>query len=77
MVTSMAAESDQDTASPGFSPDDLLRPSAYPHTVERLELRETNISWIILTGPFAYKIKKSTRLEFIDTTTLAQRRHLC
>ena len=71
------APTDQHTASFEFSPADLLSPSAYPHPVVRLEVRETNISWIILTGTFAYKIKKSVQLEFIDTTTLAQRRHLC
>ncbi len=77
MVISMAAKSDQHTASPDFSPADLLKPSAFPHPVVRLEVRETNISWIILTGPFAYKIKKSAQLGFIDTTTLAQRHRLC
>jgi aminoglycoside phosphotransferase family enzyme/predicted kinase len=77
MVASMALKSDQHAASPDFSPADLLKPSAFPHPVVRLEVRETNISWIILTGPFAYKIKKSVQLGFIDTYTLAQRRLLC
>jgi uncharacterized protein len=54
-----------------------MRPSAFPHTVTRLEVRETNISWVILTGLLAYKIKKSIQLDFIDASTLAQRRHLC
>src|SRR5208283_3418763 len=60
-----------------FRPAELLRPSAYSHPVTRLKLLETHISWIILTGPFAYKIKKSMRLEFLDASTLALRRHLC
>jgi len=60
-----------------FTPAALLTPSAFAHPVTRLELRETHISWIILTGPFAYKIKKSLRLEFLDASTLALRRHLC
>ncbi|HME40329.1 MAG TPA: AAA family ATPase [Steroidobacteraceae bacterium] len=64
-------------ASSRFDPADLLRPSAFPHPTNRLEMRETNISWVILTGPFAYKIKKSVHLEFIDTSSLWQRRHLC
>jgi aminoglycoside phosphotransferase family enzyme/predicted kinase len=38
---------------------------------------ETNLSWVILTGPFAYKVKKSVQLDFIDASTLAKRRHLC
>jgi aminoglycoside phosphotransferase family enzyme/predicted kinase len=64
-------------ASSGFTPAGMLRPSAFPHPVTRLELCETNISWVILTGPFAYKIKKGVQLDFIDASTLEQRRHLC
>ncbi len=60
-----------------FKPEELLTPSAFSHPVTRLELRQTNISFVVLTGPFAYKIKKSVKLEFIDASTLALRRHLC
>jgi aminoglycoside phosphotransferase family enzyme/predicted kinase len=60
-----------------FSPSELLAPTAFSHPVTRLELRETNISWLILTGPFAYKIKKSVRLDFLDQSTLELRHHLC
>ena len=63
----------EDHALPHWSPADLLRPSAFPHPVGRLEIRETNISWIVLTGSYAYKIKKSVDLGFIDTSTLAKR----
>jgi len=57
--------------------DELLHAEAFPHTVERLEMRETHISWVILTGPFAYKIKKPVKFEFLDASTLELRRHLC
>ncbi len=60
-----------------FSPSELLTPTAFSHPVTRLELRETNISWLILTGPFAYKIKKCVRLDFLDQSTLELRHHLC
>jgi uncharacterized protein len=60
-----------------FLPSELLTPAAFSHPVTRLELRETNISWVILTGPFAYKIKKSVRLDFLDQSTLELRHHLC
>jgi len=50
---------------------------AYAHEVEEIEVLETHISWVILTGPFAYKIKKPIQLEFLDFRTLAQRRHYC
>ncbi|MCH2613702.1 MAG: hypothetical protein MKZ70_03280, partial [Opitutales bacterium] len=55
----------------------LLRPDAYDHPVDRLELVETHISWLLLTGPFAYKIKKPIDLGYIDFSTLELRRRYC
>lgn len=56
---------------------ELLKPAAFAHAVTRLELRETHISWVVLTGPYAYKIKKPVKFAFIDASTLERRRHLC
>ena len=36
-------------------------------------LRETHISWVILWGEFAYKIKKPLDFGFLDFSTLALR----
>jgi len=58
-------------------PDSLLTSSVYPHSVDTLQLIETHISWVVLTGQFAYKIKKPVDLGFLDFTTLALRRHYC
>lgn len=55
----------------------LLTPAAYPHATANIEVRETHISWVILTGSCAYKIKKPLKLDFIDASTLERRRHLC
>ncbi|HMK84866.1 MAG TPA: AAA family ATPase [Steroidobacteraceae bacterium] len=55
----------------------LLRASAFPHPTDAIRCRETHVSWVILTGSFAYKIKKSVRLEFLDMTRLATRHALC
>lgn len=55
----------------------LLNPGCYPHPVASLELIETHISWVILTGTYAYKIKKSVKLDFLDFSTLRLRRHFC
>jgi len=55
----------------------LLRAEAFPHPVARLQLIETHISWIILTGDHAYKIKKPVHLDFLDFSTLALRGHYC
>lgn len=55
----------------------LLRPDAFTHPVTQLQIRETHISWVILTGPFAYKIKKPVCFDFIDASTLERRHHYC
>ena len=55
----------------------LLEPGCYPHPVGRIELVETHISWVLLTGEYAYKIKKPVDLGFLDFSTLAKRRHFC
>lgn len=55
----------------------LLRPEAFPHPVEGPRVIETHISWVLLTGRWAYKIKKPVNLGFLDFTTLKSRRHFC
>ncbi len=55
----------------------LLLPSAYPHPVDTVALRETHISWVFLTGDWAYKVKKPRNLEFLDYSSLDARKHFC
>ena len=55
----------------------LLSPAAYPHPVLTVELVETHISWILLTGEFAYKIKRPVHYAFIDMGQLETRAFLC
>jgi uncharacterized protein len=55
----------------------LLDPAAYSHPTEQLRLLETHISWVVLTGPFAYKIKKPVRYDFLDAATLELRKRYC
>ncbi len=55
----------------------LQNPAAYPHTVENIELVETHISLVFLTGPYAYKVKKAVNLGFLDFSTLANRKRFC
>ena len=43
----------------------LLKPAAYDHPVQRVQLLETHISWILLTGSFAYKLRKPVQLGFV------------
>ena len=55
----------------------LQSPNAYPHGVKAVTLLETHISWVLLTGEYAYKIKKAVKLEFLDFSSLERRRHYC
>ena len=55
----------------------LLGPDAYPHAVAEVQLVETHISWVLLTGKFAYKIKKPVNLGFLDFSTIERRRRYC
>ena len=57
--------------------DGLLRAEAYPHPVAGIQLVETHISWVLLTGEFAYKIKKPVELAFLDFGSLERRRFFC
>jgi aminoglycoside phosphotransferase family enzyme/predicted kinase len=55
----------------------LTEPVCYDHPVEGLQLVETHISWILLTGSYAYKIKKPVDLGFLDFSTLQLRQQDC
>ena len=55
----------------------LLKEDLYPHAIDDLQLIETHISWVILTGPFAYKIKKPVDLGFLDFSSLEKRHLFC
>ena len=44
----------------------LLEPAAYAHRPASFELRETHISWVLLAGDLAFKLKKPLRLPFLD-----------
>lgn len=58
-------------------PECLLSPELYPHPVSALELAETHISWVVLTGEFVYKFKKPLKLDFLDFSSLEKRHHFC
>lgn len=55
----------------------LQNPALYDHPVEYFEVIETHISWVLLTGRFAYKIKKPVNFEVLDFSSLNKRRHFC
>ncbi len=55
----------------------LQNPKCYDHPVISFTRVETHISWVILTGFFAYKIKKPVNLGFLDFSTLEKRKFYC
>ena len=55
----------------------LLRPEAYPFPVARVELIETHISWVFLTGTAVYKVKKPVKYSFLDFSSLERRAKFC
>lgn len=65
-------------AEPGASLIKALQdPARYDHPVTTIHVIETHISWIVLTGQYAYKIKKPINLGFLDFSTLDKRRFYC
>lgn len=56
---------------------DLLRPDAYAPPAHDVRLHETHSSWVLLAGPYAYKLKKPVDLGFLDFTSIEQRRADC
>jgi uncharacterized protein len=57
--------------------NNLLSNRAFNHPTLRLGLIETHVSWVILTGKYAYKIKKPVDFGFLDFSTLKKRKHFC
>lgn len=55
----------------------LQNSKLYSHEVAQFMVIQTHLSWVILTGPFAYKIKKPLNLGFQDYTTLEKRKYYC
>lgn len=53
----------------------LLRPEAYDHPTGAITVLETHISWVLLTGAWAYKIRKPVNLGFVNFSTAELRRH--
>jgi uncharacterized protein len=55
----------------------LLDPQVYPEPPPRVELAQTQISYVFLAGDYVYKIKKPVDMGFLDYTTLEKRLYYC
>ena len=53
-------------------------PYPYPHPVtEPIRLEQSHISYLLLTGKWAYKIKKPLDLGFLNFTRLKKHKYFC
>lgn len=55
----------------------MLEPEIYPHHPHKVEMVQTQMSFIFLTGDYAYKVKKPVNLGYLDYTTLEKRHFFC
>jgi len=55
----------------------LIDHGDFGHATTAVEIVETHISWVLLTGEYAYKIKKPVDLGFLDFSTLDLRHKYC
>jgi uncharacterized protein len=55
----------------------LLDRRCYTHPVDSVVLKETPLSWVLLAGDYAYKVRKPVTFAFVDFSTLERRRADC
>jgi aminoglycoside phosphotransferase family enzyme/predicted kinase len=55
----------------------LLEPRAYPEVPGKIELLQTQMSFVFLTDEFVYKVKKAVNLGYLDYTTEEKRQFYC
>jgi uncharacterized protein len=56
----------------------MLVPEFYPHPVTMpIKLMQTHASYVLLTGDFAYKLKKPVNFGFLDYSTVTNRHNFC
>ncbi len=58
--------------------EQMQKPEFYPHPVKQpIQLIQTHVSYVLLTGDYAYKLKKGVNFGFLDFSTLEKRKHFC
>jgi hypothetical protein len=57
--------------------DHLKQPAFYGPGVTSVQLLQTHISYVALTGTYAYKVKKPVNFGFLDFSTLDKRKYYC
>ena len=56
---------------------ELMEPGVLPGSADGVDLIETHISWVLLAGEHAWKLKKPLDLGFLDFSTVERRREAC
>jgi uncharacterized protein len=57
---------------------EMMQGEFYPHPVqEPITLLQTHASFVLLTGDYVYKVKKSVNFGFLDYSTLEKRQQFC
>jgi aminoglycoside phosphotransferase family enzyme/predicted kinase len=55
----------------------LLKPEHHTESVQKVELEQTQMSFVLLAGQFVYKIKKPVDLGYLDYSSLEKRFYYC
>ena len=57
--------------------ESLKNPGFYGSDVDSVDVLQTHISFVALTGKYAYKVKKPVDFGFLDFSTLEKRKYYC
>lgn len=57
--------------------EELKKPETYGEKPDSVKILQTHISYVALTGKYAYKIKKPVNFGFLDFSTIEKRKHFC
>ncbi len=55
----------------------MKRPETYDVRVLKIDMIQTHISWVFLTGEYVYKVKKPVDFGFLDFSTPEKRKRFC
>ncbi len=57
---------------------EMSKPDFYSHSIQgSIQVLQTHISYIFLTGDYAYKLKKPVNMGFLDFSNLEKRQYYC
>jgi uncharacterized protein len=57
--------------------ENLKDPSLYGNKIKKVKILQTHISYVVLTGKYAYKIKKPVNYGFLDFSNIEKRKYYC